>query len=140
VNTSENPTWQPITALPLIAAMIDDGLKNAEDHLRTLEESRERPHRLDDATVARVIEVFGADAEYHWLFEQQLARWKKDHLTPAQAGEVTRLTAQLEKHRTVVASIPSLAEYLKTRTIESILRKDDIELGIEVLSGKLSKP
>jgi len=140
VRASVQPTWHPISALPLIANIIDEGLKNAEDHLRTLEKARPEPYILDDQTVARVIKVFGTEADDLPLFEEQLARWKKEPLTPAQADEVTRLTAQLAKHRIVVASILSLAEQLKKGTIDSVLRKDDIELGIEVLSGKLGKP
>ena len=139
MKTSEQPTWQPISALPLIGNIIDEGLQNAEDHLQTLEEARPKPYVLDDYTVERVLKVFGADADDTSLFEEQLARWKKEPLTPAQADEVTRFTAQLAKHRTVVASILSLAEQLKKGTIDSVLRKDDIELGIEVLSGKLGK-
>jgi hypothetical protein len=42
----------------------------------------------------------------------------------------------LTRLRSVLASILALAEELKQGTIETMLRKSDIELGLEVLLGK----
>jgi len=53
-----------------------------------------------------------------------------------QRQEVERLGGQLARLRETVASILSLAEELKRGTIESVLAKSDIELALEVLSGK----
>ena len=104
-----------------------------------MEKARAEPYILDDHTVARVLKVFSTEADDMSLFEEQLARWKKEPLTSAQADEVARLTVQLAKHRNVAASILSLAEQLKKGTIDTVLRKDDAELAIQVLSGKLGK-
>jgi len=68
--------------------------------------------------------------------EEQLARWKKDDLTATQRQEVERLDGQLTRLREVIAAILALAEELKGGTIESVLAKSDIELALEMLSGK----
>ena len=61
---------------------------------------------------------------------------KKDDLTATQQQEVERLEGQLTRLREVIASLLSLAEELQSGTIESVLAKSDIELALEVLSGK----
>jgi hypothetical protein len=108
----------------------------AEEQYGNLQQARERPHVLDDYTVGRVIKVFTEQSNDLWLYEEQLARWKKDKLTTTQRQEVERLGGQLARLRDAIASILSLAEELKRGTIESVLAKSDIDLALESLSGK----
>ncbi len=47
------PHWQPITALPLIASLIDGELADGQEHHASLLAVRDRLYVLDDATVER---------------------------------------------------------------------------------------
>jgi hypothetical protein len=116
--------------------MIDGMLQDAEEHYQTLLQASPKPHVLDDYTVGRVFEVFGTQKDDLWLFEEQLARWKMDKLSVGQRHEVDRLTEQVGRCRTVIDSILSLAEQLKQGTIEKVLAKSDLELGLEFLLSK----
>jgi hypothetical protein len=136
VTQDPSPTWQPLSALPLIGSLIEGMLQEAEEHYQTLQKARPQPHVLDDDTVRRVLEVFGAQADDLWLFEEQLSRWQQASPTLAQRQALERLSGQLTRLRGVLASILALAEELKQGTIETVLRKRDIELGLEVLLGK----
>ncbi len=120
----------------MLAHVVDGMLDSAEDNYRSLREARGRPHVLDDATVNRVVEVYTTQSDDLWLYEEQFSRWKKETLTAQQRGEVERLSSQLERLRAVVASV-SLAGELKDGTIEKVLAKDDVELAIDLLSGKV---
>jgi hypothetical protein len=111
-------------------------IDNAEEHYQTLLQASPEPHVLDDYTVGRVFEVFGSQKDDLWLFEEQLARWKMDKLSIGQRHEVDRLTEQVGRCRTVIDSILSLAEQLKEGTIEKVLAKSDLELGLEFLLNK----
>jgi hypothetical protein len=133
---AEQPDWQPISRLPLIGSMIDGMLEDAEEHYQTLLQASPKPHVLDDYTVGRVFEVFGKQKDDLWLFEEQLAHWKMDKLSVGQRHEVDRLTEQVGRCRTVIDSILSLAEQLKQGTIEKVLAKSDLELGLEFLLSK----
>jgi hypothetical protein len=133
---AEQPDWQPISRLLLIGSMIDGMLRDAEEHYQTLLQAAPKPHVLDDYTVGRVFEVFGRQKDDLWLFEEQLVRWKMDKLSVGQREEVDRLTEQLGRCRTVIESILSLAEQLQQGTIEKVLAKSDLELGLEFLLSK----
>ncbi len=130
------PNWQPITALPTIASLIDGMLHETEVQYETLLKAKDRPHVLDDATVARVVEVYTKQSDDHWLFDEQLTRWDKSKLSPPQRKEVARLRKQVERLRGVCTSILDLAAELKTGTIEQVLAKSDLELTMDVLAGK----
>ncbi len=65
------PTWQPISALPLIATMVGEMLDAAGQNFQSLGEARARPSMLDDATLDRVERVWGDTEADHWLFVEK---------------------------------------------------------------------
>ena len=129
----QKPQWLPLNKLPLIASMIDGMLTDTEEQYQTLLEARPRPHVLDDYTVGRVTKLYRDQRQDVALYAQQAARWAEQPLTPAQREEVVRLQAQITKLGEVTAAIISLAEELKPRTIDRLLEKSDIEVGLEFL-------
>jgi hypothetical protein len=133
-----SPNWQPISMLPTIAGIIDGELADAEEHYATLLQARDKPYVLDDATVERSIKLHTEQLDFTWVFREQLGHWRRTDLTTHEREEIDRLSVQLERLRVVLTNILALAVELKEGTIEKILAKSDLELGIEVLlRGKL---
>jgi hypothetical protein len=93
----------------------------------------DRPLVLDDATVERSITLHTEQRDFLRVFAEQLERWRNEQPTDAQRRELDRLEGQLECLRTVLDNILNLAEELKQGTIERVLAKSDLELGIEAL-------
>ncbi len=133
------PQWQPITQLALIASHIDGMLEAAQEQYQTLQPARAKPHVLDDYTVGRVTDVFTAQKNDLWLFEEQLKRWAAQSLTARQRTEVQRLTTQMARLRQVITDILALADELKKGTIEQVLGKSDEEIGLDFLRRHLSQ-
>ena len=125
------PNWQPIGALPLIAPMVAEMLDAAGQNYESLSEARTRPSMLDDATLDRVERVWGDTAADHWLFVEQVVRWKRELLTPAQREAIERLDGQVTALGELLTSILVLARELRSGTIDRILEKSDIEVGLE---------
>ena len=134
------PNWQPISALPMVAFIIDGMLHDTQEQYKTLLEARNKPHVLDDGTVDRVHSVFTTQLEYVALYDEQLSRWKNGRLSSDQRQEVERLTRQTEQLRKLCGQILSLAAELKAGTIDRIMEKSDIELALDVLTGKIKPP
>jgi len=128
------PGWQPSAALPLIARVIDGQLEAAEEQHRLLLQAR--PGSLDDATVERVVRVYTEEVKLLAVYYDQLDQWRSGALTVAQRLEVERLSGQLAHNRDVDAAILTLAQNLKATTIDAILSKSDLELGLEVLTER----
>ena len=132
------PIWQPISMLPTISGIIDGELADAEEHYATLLQVREKPYVLDAAMVDRSIKLHTEQLDFTWVFREQLDRWYRTDLTNHEREEIDRLSVQLERLRKVLTNILALADELKEGTIDKILAKSDLELGIEVLlRGKL---
>ena len=130
---ADQPQWQPIERLALIASHIDGMLESATQQYETLQLAKPKPFVLDDYTVGRVIQVFTTQQSDLGLFDEQLRRWEKGPLTNAQRQEVERLVGQMFQVHEVISAILHLAEQLKERTIEKVLAKSDAELGLETL-------
>ena len=136
----EVPNWQPISALPMFAFIIDGMLREDQEQYKNLLEARDKPHVLDDYTVDSVIRVYNDHLEDADIFDEQLSRWKKGEQTSSQREEVERLTGQVEQLRKVCQQILALAAELRKGTIDRILEKSDIELALDVLTGKIKPP
>jgi hypothetical protein len=135
-NSPPKVTWQPISALPLIGSMIDGLLDEVEKQFANLQACRSKPYVLDNYTVGRVIKVYSAQVEDLRLYEGQLTRWKNLNLTPSQRQEVDRLAERIPTIKERITAILALAEELKGSTIETVLAKSDLELGMEFLIEK----
>ena len=137
MSKKSQPSWQPLSALPMIASLIDGMLEDTENQYRTLSEAKDKPYVLDDELVFRVIKVYKMQRDDLRLYEEQLSRWKRMSLNSHQEEEVQRLTKEVSRMRDVTDSILSLAEELKENTIDQIVKRDDIQLALDFLSGKL---
>lgn len=134
------PTWQPIEKMSVIASMIDRKVIDLEDLYDNLDRAKEKPHVLDDATVNRTIELHEKVRDDAGLFDEQLARWRREGLTEGQSREVERLAGQMVRYRELCEKILTLAKELKKGTIDSILSMSDADLAMAVLTGKIKMP
>ena len=138
--STTQPTWQPISRLPLIAGLIDETLAGVEEQYGTLQEAHLRPHALDDAIIGRVKRVYGEQRDDLWLYQEQVRRWRATPLTSDQRREVERLAGQLAHLRATLDAILALADELAAGTIDRILGLRDEELGLAILAGQFRKP
>lgn len=129
--------WQPLSSLPLIAQLIDEGVADAETQEALLEEGKERPHVFDDDMIRRIKKVHTEKLEFIDIYLQQIERWKKETLTVDEHFELTRLSRQCECMKELVTSILALAEEIGKQTIDKILSMDDAELGLRFLLGEI---
>jgi len=131
----ENPTpsWQPISMLPTIAGIIDGELADAEEHYATLLQAREKPYVLDDEIVDRTLRLHTEQLEFLWVYKEQLVLWRQADQDPILREEIDRLAGQLGRLHTALTNILTLAAELSKGTIDKILAKSDLEVGIEAL-------
>jgi hypothetical protein len=127
------PHWQPIEALAMIAAHIDGMLQADRDQYETLLEAKPKPYVLDDFTINRVIAAFTTQRNDFSLFDQQLQHWQAGPLTDDQRREVERLVEQMRLLRENSEQVLTLARELSTGTIDKVMAKSDVELGLEML-------
>jgi hypothetical protein len=126
--------WYPISKLGWFTGHIREGITVTRRQLELLQPARSQPYLLDDATVARIIGVHHDQAGDLDLFQNQADRWKASpDLTEAQRAGIAAYEALIAQLRQVNSEVLAVAAELASGTIETVLAKSDLELGIEAL-------
>lgn len=126
--------WYPIDKVSWFTRHIREGIEVTAQQLRLLQASLARPYRLDDATVARAIRVHQDQAGDLVLFQAQADKWDAlPGLTPAQRCALGDYEAAIGELRRLNAQVLAVAEQLGPLTIEALLAKSDLEVGIEAI-------
>lgn len=134
------PNWQPLSALPMMASMVSEQLADVQQQLDTLKSVQSRPHVLDNETVERMLQVYGEQHTFLWVYDEQVMRWQREALTNEQRLMLEEMAQQLIELNSALTEILSMAEAFKGKTIESILGKSDLEIAMEFLSEDLQPP
>ena len=129
--------WQPLSFLPQLAELIDDALENSEDMLQNFV-GRDLTPVFDDDTVKRMLNAYREQRELLDVYDRQLKIWQESQcqLNQGQAMEISRLLKQLVKLKAATDKLLETTQRLQSNTIETIMGKSDVELAMEVLTGK----
>ncbi len=126
--------WYPISKLGWFTGYIREGVEATRRQLELPQPARARPYVLDDATVARIIRVHRDQAGDLTLFQNQADRWKTDPgLTAAQRAGIAAYETLIAELRQVNSDVLAVAAELSRGTIETVLAKSDLQLGMEAL-------
>ena len=126
--------WYPVSQVSWITAHIQEGSAVTAHQLELLQPALARPGLLDEATVARIIRVHQDQAGDLVLFQNQADRWKATpRLTAAQQADVAGYEAAVAQLRQVNSDVLAAADQLARITIEAVLARSDLELGLEAL-------
>lgn len=110
----QTPTWQPLSALPMIAAHIDAWRAENDEQYHTLLAAADRPHIFDDTLIQRLDGVYTDQAGDIGLFAEPLDRWSQEPLSSPQRREIARLRVQLQHISQRTAEILAFAAPPKT--------------------------
>lgn len=126
--------WYPVSQVGWFTAHIREGIAVTGHQLELLQPALARPGLLDDATVARIIRVHQDQADDLVLFQNQADKWKAlPGLTTAQQADVAGYGAALAQLRQLNSDVLAAAGQLAGTTIEAVLAKSDLELGLKAL-------
>lgn len=124
--------WHPITMIPMLNTMISAQIEEAKNQYENLLQAQPKPYVLNDEIVERVIKVFTEQLDFVCLYENQISKWHyEETLTPKIETDLNRSQLQLQELSNVITNILALAAELKNGTIEKVMGKSDLELGME---------
>jgi hypothetical protein len=137
----QEPNWQPISRLAELTEHMQAGVEMAEEQLALLGESVDQPYRIDDALLARAKKAFTTTkSDLVELFGPQGERWAALGLGATRRKDVAAYQALVARELELVEQILALCEELKDSTIEALMRKSDLDIGIEATVRDLTGP
>ncbi|MBU3154965.1 hypothetical protein LL037_08600 [Clostridium estertheticum] len=128
----QQQNWHPISMLPMMSTMISGQLEEAKNQYENLLKAQSKPYVLNDEIVESVIKVFSEQLDFICLYENQISKWHNEGtLTTTLETNLSKSQVQLQELSKVITNILALAAELKNGTIEKVMGKSDLELGME---------
>jgi hypothetical protein len=128
----EEPTWRPLSDVTMLTEIARQGVEHARDAHELLTDAG--PYCLDDATVARMQRVWTETLECSGVYADQGLRWHLQATDPIDAVAVAEYSALVEQERLLAVEILDIARRLESVTIEKLMAKSDLEIGLEALA------
>jgi hypothetical protein len=131
--------WHPLGMMGVIAHLIDGMVDEAATLSESFTEALRKPHVLDDSIIDRALRLYGERAHFMEIYSEQLQRWRNEHPDAKQRREIDRLESQISRARELNAHVLRLAAELRKGTINRVMEKSDLELGLEVLARMMQE-
>ena len=132
----EKRNFQPITKALAILEITRGMLDSSRDQLETMQQVKDRPHILDDAIINRSLKLYTAQNEDSDIFLQQCAIWRKQELNEVQSYQIQEIEKCTKSLIDTNNQILFIINACKDSTIDKILEKSDMELALDMLTGK----
>jgi hypothetical protein len=132
----EKRNFQPITKALVILEITRGMLDSSRDQLETMQQVKDRPHILDDAIINRSLKLYTAQNEDSDIFLQQCAIWRKQELNEVQSYQIQEIEKCTKSLIDTNNQILFIINACKDSTIDKILEKSDMELALDMLTGK----
>lgn len=139
MNTKEYH-FQNTDMIPRLLAVTSETLEGSKEQLMNLSAAKEKPYVLDDEIISRSENLYKTQIEDTEFYLSQTKYWKGCRLTEEEWRKVHEIESKTAELLEVNKEILEILQYCKRYTIDKILAKDDMELVIDVLSGKIPRP
>ena len=134
------PIYQPVTMIHPILKINKEMLRDARRQLENFENVKTTSHVLDDVTVDRSIKAYKQQKQIIKVAQNQCTLWQeKEELSQEQLKEINEIDTTLKELEGIFKQILFLLDTFKKYTIDKIIEQSDIELALNVLTGKSYK-
>ena len=83
--------------------------------------------------LTRIDRVHAEQMEFVDIYAEQISRWRNERPSANQVRELDRMEEQNRQLRDATTAVLALSRELRKGTIERVMEKSDIELGLEAL-------
>lgn len=125
--------WYPTSEIGYFTDIVREGISITLGQIELFAPALEQPYRLDDATVDHATRVYENQREQQVLFRNQGDRWAGEVVSAAEKAALATYVAALDELDRLTDDVLSICATLSGQTIEKLLAKSDLEVGLEAL-------
>ncbi len=130
--------WYPLSYISFFQAQITELLEDSKKQLALFLSIKGNPAAIDDELHDRAIRLFKERPQYIQLYQEQVDRWQEEDIDNSHKRTLEIMNNDLKEARKLNQDILDLLNELET--IEDLVAKDDFEVALDFLSGKLRLP
>ena len=132
--------FHPLLMIPTVLEITREVLDASQKQLGNMKKAKDEPYLLDDHIIHRSLNMYEEQNKDSDFFLQQCSMWKQEKLTDLQLKQVQEIENSTQMLRKVNDQLLSILNYCKDFTIDKILEKGEMELALDVLTGKIPFP
>jgi 16S rRNA U1498 N3-methylase RsmE len=133
VSDGREQNWYPTSEIGYFTGIVREGISITVGQIELFAPAVEQPYRLDDATVDHAVRVYENQREDQVLFRNQAARWAGEVVTTEEKAALATYVAALDELNRLTGDVLAMCSTLSGQTIEKLLVKSDLEVGLEAL-------
>ena len=138
MNKTQKQNFYPISMLPTFTGQIDQLIEALEQKHKLFNQAKDSPASLDDDLVTKASNLLKKNTEHIFLYYEQLGKWREKMSSDAQRKSLDVFAQKIAQARNLNAKLIDLTKELSETTIDEILKKDDLTLGLDFLSKNLN--
>lgn len=119
-NINKTTNWQPISQLPLFAALVDKMLRNTNTKKQLLKAVQANKDYIDDETLANMMHAFHRQVANQESITEQSRRWEAARPNAHELGLILDMRKALEEVIKITKKCQALSEEVKYKTAEAI--------------------
>ena len=133
----KEPNFQPLSMI-LTVFMVEKGLlDSSKQQLENIKAVENKPHVLDDEIIKRSLRLYTEQNEDTKVVFEQCKRWREENPSEEQLTKIEEIEEIATELVQVNNEILAIMNRCKEQTIERLLEKEDLEVGLEYIVSKM---
>ena len=137
---SKERIWYSLSDIFVIKINLINFLTDVKKQYKTFLKAKDNPYSVDDALIDKMYKSVVQQSKDIKLYDEQVQKWLIEATKISDKKEIEKLRKIVSELYEINKKLLDICEYLKDKTIDSIMNMDDFELGLQALTGDMLFP
>jgi len=132
--------WYSLSDIFVIKINLINFLTDVKKQYQTFLKAKDNPYSVDDALIDEMYKSVVQQSKDIKLYDEQVQKWLIEATKISDKKEIEKLRKIVTELYEINKKLLDICDYLKDKTIDSIMNMDDFELGLQALTGDMLFP
>jgi hypothetical protein len=137
---SKERIWYSLSDIFVIKINLINFLTDVKKQYKTFLKAKDNPYSVDDALIDKMYKSVVQQSKDIKLYDEQVQKWLIEATKISDKKEIEKLRKIVSELYEINKKLLDICDYLKDKTIDSIMNMDDFELGLQALTGDMLFP
>ncbi|MBY0580445.1 MAG: hypothetical protein K2P53_02000 [Rickettsiales bacterium] len=137
---SKERIWYSLSDIFVIKINLINFLTDVKKQYKTFLKAKDDPYSVDDALIDKMYKSVVQQSKDIKLYDEQVQKWLIEVTKISDKKEIEKLRKIVSELYEINKKLLDICDYLKDKTIDSIMNMDDFELGLQALTGDMLFP
>ena len=137
---SKERIWYSLSEIFIIKTNLINYLSDIKKQYIIFLKAKDNPYSVDDALISKMYKSVVQQSKNIKLNDEQVQKWFIEATKVSDKNEIAGLREIVSELYEINKKLLDICDYLKDKTIESMMNMDDAEFGLRALMGDIAFP